>query len=291
MIDYVSFRTLYRQCLRGIGYTLGEPKEGEFFERVADAMSDALSRLWRSVRCPQLMLWEKRVYRRPWGPEVAWLRGHECYFGGKYFEALVDGPTEVPGESEQWRQVPDGELVKFVALDQPWEAHEMALNGIDLGHFAFDGDPRLGKAKAIAGCKWSGDYPGGGTTRVLLPENAPNEVVVCFLPKAPRVEGTLYDGSATYGYGDVVYDEASGECYRCVAKRAGTPLSGRDWEMVRIPRFLVAAIKVYVKGEFMEEEQGRSHMRKRFEEEVERLREELIGATGAFDEATVDLGE
>lgn len=291
MVDYVSFRALYRKCVRGLGYTLGDPAQGQFLERVADVMSDAIARVWRAAQWPQLMLWEKRVYRRPWEMGIVWRLGHECYFGGKYYEAMVDGPSEVPGEGEQWRELGKGEMAKFIALDQPWESHEIGLSGIDLGHFAFDGDPRYGKAKVIAGCQWMGDFPGGGTTRVLLPESAPNEVTVCYLPKVPRVDGEWFDASATYFYGDVVYDGASGECYRCTVKEASGAITAEAWEKVRIPQFMAGVIKAYVKSEFMEDEQGRATTRKRFEDELARLKEDMVGATGAFDEAAIDLGD
>lgn len=291
MIETISFIQLFKKCMRGIGYTMGTPAQGEFFERVTDAINDGVRRVWRAAKWPQLMLFEKRIYRMPWAADIAWSLGHECFYEGRYYRATEDSPTGFPDSSDGWQEIPEGEMVKFIALDQPWEAHEMALNGIDLAAFAFDGDPRLSAAKPISGCKWMGDLPGGGTARVLLPSSAPSVVTVCFLPKVIRFDVQAYNAGQTYFYGDVVYDEASGECYRCIVQTSSGELDGGAWERVRLPRFMEGAVKAFVKAEFMEDEQGRAVARKRFDDELQQLKEEFIGATGAFDEAAIDLGE
>lgn len=289
MLETVSAERLVRRCAVACGFTAGVPSEGAFAERLADCVNEAIAKVWGKARWPQLAVYERRWYRPQWDEGEAYEAGQECRYGGKYWRAVTDDPVAAPGDgSDEWEEVDVATMAKFVALDQPWERHAIALRGVDLAAFAFARDPRRHpEAAPLAGCRWAGDYPGGGATRVILPPEAPASVVVQYLPIAPRISLEAWRQGTTYGYGERVLHK--GECWRCLGEGVTEePLEDcgyGPWEKVRVPEFLVPCIRAYVAAAFMEDEQGRARAYGRADSELEALRELYCGGTGAFAEA------
>ena len=289
MLETVSAERLVRRCAVACGFTAGVPSEGAFAERLADCVNEAIAKVWGKARWPQLVVFERRWYRPEWDEGEAYEAGQECRHAGKYWRAVTDDPATAPGDgSDEWEEVDVATMAKFVALDQPWERHAIALRGVDLGAFAFARDPRRHpEAAPLSGCRWAGDYPGGGATRVVLPPEAPASVVVRYLPIAPRIALEAWSQGVTYGYGERVLH--NGECWRCLAEGVTEePLEDcgfGPWEKVRVPEFLVPCIRAFVAAAFMEDEQGRARAYGRADSELEALRELYCGGTGAFAEA------
>lgn len=287
MLETISCDHLIRRCATAIGYTMGVPTDSTLSERLADTINDAIAKVYAKARWPQLSLWEKRQYRPPWGPQ-GWAEGQECFHNGDYWAATKNDPRGEPGtEGADWKLLASDEVVKFIALDQPWEPHEISLSGVDLAAFAFAKDPRIfPNAEPLKGCAWMGDYPGGGTTRVRMPPNAPKEVVVVFRPKTPRISLDSWKSDQTYAYGERVHHR--GDAWRCmgngVTEEPGMGECDRSpWEVVRIPLFMVPCIRTFVKASFQEDEQGRAQTYRQFESELDELRETYCGGTSSFD--------
>lgn len=293
MLETIGAEHLARRCQVALGYTAGLPQGGLYAERLADTINDALKVIYARVKAPQLRLFERRTFRPPWDAITAWQVGHECYYGGKYWVAkdAVAGGLPPPENPEAWVEKPLGDMVKFIALDQPWELHEIEASGVDLKAFAFAEDPRICDAAPLSGCAWMGDYPGGGTTRVLIAGDTPPEVWVCFQPKTPRISLEPWKAGQEYYFNDRVLHH--GETWRCVnAQNEDEPGKSDSirtpWERVRIPDMFTALIRTYVRAHFMEDEQGRAHMVQRFEQELEDLTHIYNGDTGHNDSAVYD---
>lgn len=289
MLETLSCERLVRRCASAVGFTAGVPTGSGFAERLADTVNDAIAKVWGKARWPQLTVFERRWYRPPWEEGAAYARGQECRHGGRYWRALVDAPATEPGVgSVEWGAVDVATMAKFIALDQPWERHEIGLRGVDLAAFAFARDPRVcPEAAPLAGCAWMGDYPGGGATRVRLPPEAPESVVVAYHPQAPRISLEPWEAGRAYAYSERVYH--GGECWRCLAgetrEEPTAVCAFGPWERVRLPEFLVPCVRAYVAAAFMEDEQGRARAYGRADAELEALREAYCGGTSAHAEA------
>lgn len=296
MLEMIGAEHLARRCQVALGYTAGVPQGGLYAERLADTINDALQRIYRAVKAPQLRLFERRTFRPPWelASGTTWLPGHECYYQGKYYTAkeMVTGGLPPPENPEAWVEKPLGDLVKFIALDQPWELHEIDPAGVDLKAFAFAADPRMSDAEPITACAWMGDYPGGGTSRVLISGDAvPPEVWVCFQPKTPKISLEPWQAGQAYYFNDRVLH--NGDTWRCVnAQNAGEPGTGDSvrlpWERVRVPEMFTGLIRDYVRAAFMEDEQGRAQLFNRFEKELEACAQDYRGATGHVEIAVFE---
>lgn len=292
MIEQITTAKLIRRCQVALGYTADVPT-GAFGERLCDTVNDALTRIYQKVKLPQLTLFERRTFRPVWNAETTYWPGHECFFQGEYYRALETSKNVRPDAADSpWEVVPLDKLVKFIALDQPWEIHEIEMTGVNLAAFAFEADPRMCAAAPIPGCKWAGDYAGGGTTRVFIPEATTPEVWVAFNPKTPKLSLDPWVSGSAYEYNDRVYH--NGDCWRCVvagtSEEPGAAESTRlPWERVRIPELFVSLIREYVRSAFMEDEQGRSQVYSRFENGLEEMSHLYSGDTADHALAACDL--
>ena len=81
----------------------------------------------------------------------------------------------------------------------------------------------MSDAAPITACAWMGDYPGGGTSRILISgEGVPPEVWVCFQPKTPKISLEPWQEGRAYYFNDRVLH--NGDTWRCVnAQHAGEP--------------------------------------------------------------------
>ena len=290
MIERIPAEKLLRRCAAAIGYTGALPQGNAFAERLADAVNDALRAVWAKARWPQLMVHERRWYRPPWSAGAPWVEGQECWCEGAYWRATRDAPEDAPGAGGGWRKLDLADVAKFVALDQPWHPHRIGIRGVDLATFAFARDPRLvSGAEPLEGCAWMGDVPGGGATRVRLPPDAPESVVVRYLPEPPQVTHEAWASGQTYLYGDLALHD--GDAWRCVAESTRDEPGGAcerlAWERQVIPAFMLECLRLHVRAAFLEDDQGRERAWGRCQQALDALREQYCGGTGAFDRCAV----
>lgn len=285
MTDYLSTDDCLKAIARAVGYTQGMPV-GQLKERMLDTLNDAIMRVYNAAQWPQLRLIEARIYRPPYDP-IGFRKGQECYHNEKYYRATADVPMGVPGEANaDWEEVALEKISKFIALDQPWELNKISLTGINLDGFAYRRDPRYyPDEQPILGCTWAGDYPGGGTSRVLLPNDAPAMVYCAYLPRAPRLVSDAYQQGRSYAYGQRV--AWKGQTWRCVVSdtdvEPGAYNERTPWAIEAVPEFMLQAIKAYAKAEWQDDEQGRAVSYNRFEAELRHLVDTYFGQTAAFD--------
>lgn len=292
MLRTLSSEALVSRCLRALGYTSSVPSGTDFAQRVADYVNDALRRVWTHAHWPMVRRVERRAYRPPYTFELVFREGQECWHKGAYWRAEVEGPEHAPGEGNpEWRRLNPDEVARFIALDQPWENTEIALGGVDLTGFAYARDPKaFPDQPPIVGCAFAGDYPGGGTTRVVLPQDAPDEVWIAFIPEEPRISLEPWKSEGDYAYGDTVHHK--GESWMCVGDRAdvepGATPCEVPWRRVRIPEFMAPCVVAFVQAAFASEDQGRAQSEAMAQNLLDRLYETYFGVQGVDDRADCD---
>ena len=291
MLRTLSSDAFVSRCLRALGYTSNLPTASDYAQRVADCANDALRHVWTFAHWPMLRRTELRTYRPPFKRGLGFAKGQECWHRGAYWRAETDAPASEPSEGNpEWRRLAPDEVVRFIALDQPWENTEIALGGVNLRGFAYARDPKaFPDQPPIVGCSFAGDYPGGGTTRINLPRDAPDRVWVAFVPDSPRVSLTAWSSGAAYGYGDDV--RHNGESWTCVASESSgeEPGVAASWRKSRIPEFLAPAAVAHFQSSMASEDQGRAHAAAVAQRLLEELHETYFGLQGVDDRADCDM--
>lgn len=185
MLRTLSSEALVTRCLRALGYTSAVPSGTDYAQRVADCVNDALRRVWTHAHWPMLRRTERRMYRPPYTFGSSSARGKSAGRGG-----LLAGGGRF-ARARPWRGEPGvaqagaerGDTLYRAESavgghgDRPWRR---GSGGVRLRQ----GPQGFPRAAAIVGCSFAGDYPGGGTTRINLPPDAPDEVwVACSYPR------------------------------------------------------------------------------------------------------------
>lgn len=290
MLRTVKAKALAEKLQRTLGFTSGIPAGTEFGVRLGDALTRGLDRVWTAAHWPQLRRFEKRIFRAPYGFVDEWEVGQECFYEGDYWRALKRGGLGKPGKDEAWRKLEKDEVMRFVALDQAWENTVIALGGIELNAFAYGRDPKVFPEQvALEPCAFAGDYPGGGTTRVMLPRNAPNAVWCAFVPEAPRLEfGTTWSAGMSVSRGDVVYH--NGSCWMALLDDLDEePTKGSLWEEQTVPEFMVDAVLLFASGSFISEDQGRARSEAEAQARVDAMIETYFGGQAEWERATFSV--
>lgn len=84
---------------------------------------------------------------------------------------------------------------------------------------------------------------------------ADTEVQVKFRRPEPRLTSTSFAAGTAYSPGDVVYYEATGDCYLCIAATTGNlPTSTTHWERQSIPAIFSAYIRAAAFAHTLEED-------------------------------------
>jgi len=84
---------------------------------------------------------------------------------------------------------------------------------------------------------------------------ADTEVQVKFRRPEPRLTSTAFAAGTAYSPGDVVYYEATGDCYLCIAATTGNlPTSTTHWERQSIPSIFSAYIRAAAFAHTLEED-------------------------------------
>lgn len=291
MLRTLSSDALVSRCLRSLGYTSNIPTATDYAQRVSDCVNDALRHVWTYAHWPMLRRAELRTYRPPFTHELLFAKGQECWHKDAYWRADTDNPASEPSDDNtEWRKLEPDEVVRFIALDQPWENTEIALGGVNLRGFAYERDPKLFPHQPpIVGCSFAGDYPGSGTTRINLPSSAPDKVWVAFIPDAPRISLIPWSTETGYVYGDDV--KHKGESWTCIASESSgdEPGASTAWRKVRIPEFLVPSAVAYFQSSMASEDQGRAHHAAVAQRLLEELHETYFGGQGVDDRADCDM--
>ncbi len=290
MVRTVKAKVLAEKLQRALGFTSGIPAGTEFGVRLGDALSRGIERVWTAAHWPQVRRFEKRIYRAPYGFVDSWEKGQECYADEEYWRAEKSGELGKPGEDEAWRKLEKDEVMRFVALDQPWENTAIGVGGIELNAFAYGRDPKVFPEQvALEPCGFAGDYPGGGTTRVMLPRNAPNAVWCAFIPDAPRLDfGTTWSAGSVYSRGDVVYH--NGSCWMALLDDSTEePSAGSTWEEQKVPEFMVDAVLLFAQGSFTSEDQGRARSEAEGQQRVDAMIETYFGGQAEWERATFSV--
>lgn len=292
MVETINTRELVSACSRAIGYTSDLPPAGMMSERLLDTINEAIKHVYNKVQWPHLRLTESRIYRPPFDV-IGFKKGQECYHDDKYWRATATPPMGIPGEANaDWEEVNLGDIQKFIALDQPWELNKISIAGVHLEAFAYRRDPRYyPDEQPMTGCKFAGDYPGGGVTRVILPEDAPAVVYCAYLPRPPQLTLSAYQQGSTYTYGQrVMYEDNT---WRVAVSSVSGSQPGlynerAPWSIEAVPEFMVAAIKHYVRAEFLADEQGKAAAYQRYEAELHALVDIYFGQTAAYEGVTFE---
>jgi len=255
-------------------YTLS----GRDRETLTDSVNEGLAELYGAQKWPQLVRVELRTYRPAHsmtetyaaGNEV-WLADAEADEGGDYWKALAANTGVLPADGGGvWERAE--ELIKFIALEQDWEAWAIDENGVDLEDFAFEDDPRVNPdLHPIEGCRFWMDS-------VILPKEAPKRVYVKFVPRRPAVDYTEWLVGTAYVRGDVRYRTATGTCYTALRDNTGaTPeTSPDDWAEVGIPEIFAVYLKLRALAAWKTEDDGRGKAVAAAEDELGRLADRCI---------------
>ena len=84
---------------------------------------------------------------------------------------------------------------------------------------------------------------------------AGSEVYVKYRTPEPRLTGEDYSASTTYTPGDVVYHDATGDCYLCILASTGNaPTSATHWIRQRIPAVFAAYTRAAAHAATLEED-------------------------------------
>lgn len=292
MMRMISAKRLVERLQRDLGYTSGVPTGTEFGVRLGDGLTRAIERVWTAGHWPMLRRLERRVFRMPYSVLVGtWEKGQECFYGGEYWRAQKRGQLGKPGEDEGWELLKREDVVKFVALDQAWENTAISVGGVELNAFAYAQDPKFfPEQAALEPCYFAGDYPGGGTTRVMLPKHAPNAVWCAFIPDAPRVDfGEVWAEGGVWNQGDVVF--YGQDCWLAVMDEASEEphVGSYVWEVQRVPEFMADAVLLFAKSGFLAEDAGRARSEAQAQERLDEMLESYFGGQAEWEKATFSV--
>lgn len=253
MSVYDKAGTVVDGVIRAIGFspaafTLTEQDRTVF----TDAANEALRIAWARQLWPLLMRVEPRRYRPTWSAATPYVAGNEVWHGTAYWICLKpDTGTEPGGDATVWG-IPTT-FMPFIQLEQPWETWAIDDHGFDLAAFAWEDDPRLNPGvPPISGCDVWMDS-------IVLPQSAPDQVWIRFMPRCPVLDFTEWSVSEVYAAADVRYHTATGKCWAAVRANTGvTPgSSADDWSEVGVPRFMVPYIRHYILAAWRTEDAGR----------------------------------
>jgi len=253
-------------------YTLSESER----EKWADAVNDALREAYAEQKWPQMIRTEQRQFRPDWDESILYSAGMGVLHENKYYDAVVDNSSVVPGTDEQTWAEPV-EMSMFVQFEQPWEGVLMDATGIDLNRFAYLTDPRLRpNTPSIRGCKF-------WMESVLLPRVDQTKVWCRFIPRRERFDLTEWADDESYERGDVRFRTITGDCYRALEEVEAAeepPETNTKWLRIRIPEFMQKFVKLSVAADEMSEESGRYRTKAAAENELIRMSDTIIDGSG-----------
>jgi hypothetical protein len=241
------------------------------------AACDALRKAWGRQKWPQLMRVEARRFRPDWDTAEAYTTGQEVWHEGTeaYWRALQDHSGQEPAEGSAYWEEPE-DFIPFIQLDQPWEDFRIDDAGADLNAFAWELDPRLNPGLApIKGCTWWMDS-------IVLPQDAPAEVWIRFMPPCPRLSFVEWSASTAYTTGELCYRTTVGRCYIAQGSTTGDTPEGSpsDWAEVQVPEFMSAYVRQFMLSQWLTVAEGRYEAEGRAEKMLQEMEAQMLERSG-----------
>lgn len=211
-------------------YAVGDP---DFIAAVA-SINRHLRRGWQHDFWPEWTVTERRAFRDSWDafatyenpvigdPLIVYYEDGDGYFTPN---SAPNNPAagESPGNwPSKWTAVTS--FAKYIAIEQA-------------GRTVIGEVARLCKNDPDLNPNRPGEIPHTVTGRGIVPL-APcgNRVYVTFRKPAPRFTGTPWSGATNYAREALVYDDATGDCYRALQASTNQPVTqAAYWEKVLFP--------------------------------------------------------
>lgn len=201
-------------------------------EHIADRYKTAAE----YYKWPVLMAIEQRFFRPVWAEASTYAEGDEVYYTptDAYYTCLAatsagEDPEDTPAK---WEALTD--FHKYVDFEQAGETPIAAVTA------AWDVDPRSDSTAL----QMQGKIRPQGIS--FNPGITDTSVWLEYRSRPADFAAELYDETAAYAVGDIVYHETEGNVYTCaVATTAGqTPTTTpASWTLVEFPEFLARAVK------------------------------------------------
>jgi hypothetical protein len=286
----VAVKGLFEGIVRLLGLDPGTAsltarEKAEIAELVNDRVADAYRAEW----WPDLMTVEQRRWRPTYDAAVTYATEEEVFFTGgdgseKYYRSLVDGnlghEPDPDGDTAYWHVIlADDDFEAYIEFEQDGETE---IGDVDVEACLFNEDPRLYPRLSALGPT----VIENGKI-VLLAGAVPTQPWVRFRPVAPEFSWTDWSSGTEYAVGDLVYvatygATTVGQTFKAIASSTNkNPYTETGyWEPVDFPDKFRTYVKHAVRGDKETEAEGRGRWMARAEEEMERLRDELVQARG-----------
>ena len=276
----VPYRTLRDGVISRMGIDPAQSLMSSQASAIAEYLTTAIATAWKFYEWPEIYLTEERST-----VGTGYLQGIYTY------EADYVGTTSYIGRAVQgsafsspvWRikrvtTTSDGDLINIdTATDVAWDnrttatylednTNEDAEDEIPYSLLLVSGANAIGEVLCVTDkdpspCKAThllAEYCHAVTDdRILITDTAftGGPVWVEFVLRQPHFTSRAHDISATYSPGDLVYHDATGDCYECIAATSGTlPTDEGFWLRQRIPHFLADYLKFYAVAETLAED-------------------------------------
>ena len=244
------------------------------------ALAEGLNTL-AAEKFPLMQRVEVRRYRPPFVAGTAYWLDQEVWYDGAYWRRVGEG-AGAPSVETGWRRLQPGEVVAFIAFDQPWEQVVMQSFGVDTARFAYTADPRYNPdATPVKGCRLC-------ELGVFLPAPAPEGVYVKFIPEDPQVSFADWTSGTLYGAGDTVYRPGTHDVWQCVdgipnaevAEVAPEDDESGLWRPLRVRGEFAAYLTRLIAVDLLTEDQGKYQTKAAADAELERLIERYHEGNG-----------
>lgn len=247
-----------REVFDGISALLGsEPVvagDPEHVSMVAH-LARHLTRGWLYDFWPEWTPAEQRAYREVWDELLAYVAGSEVLFGDKYWGTPVDTLAGViPGEAGQaitdgagapmtdvslaitdgspsvWEELT--QMARYVALEQPGQTPIGAVARVCRRN------PRVYPQNP-------GELKFDLTDLGIMPDSRAGVTVwVEFRLRVPKFSAFLWLSAKAYAVDAVVYDDATGDCYKALQAGSNHPVTDAAWwERVAFPARLKSFVE------------------------------------------------
>jgi len=242
------------------------------------AVNDGMRRI-SAEKFPMMRRVEFRRYRPTWVSNIGWTVGQECWFDGEYWRLETDRPTASPRNTESgWRWLPMSEVAAFIEWEQPWEPIAIDRGSVDFTRFAYTADPRQNPLAAPLKATGMSDLG------VLIEAPAPKGVYIMFAPRFPNVSFVQWNNATDYAAGDVVYLDATKDCYQALAavEHGGSSPSvdAENWQPLRVPDVFEGYLTRLAAADLLTEDQGKHQTRAAADREFEELCERYHEGNG-----------
>jgi hypothetical protein len=188
-----------------------------------------LERGWQHDFFPEWSPTERRAFRDDWLSGTTYAAGDEVYFtdDDAYYSANSAPNTPAAGESpatnpEKWTALTG--FAKYVALEQAGKTVIADVSRI------CKNDPDLNPTRP-------GEIPHKLTNLGIVPlACSGTRVYVTFRKPVPQFTSDEWDAAEAYEADDLVYDDASGDCYKALQASTNQAVTlAAYWERVEFP--------------------------------------------------------